>query len=100
MGKVRVLTGSLRHIIRLFFPLLSYSIYGYFNSIAGGGTIPPEALLAHIMVLPKEGKDPTVPQSYRPICFLNVDIKILAKRLKHLMLHIIHLDKLDLLLAV
>lgn len=69
----------------------------YFNSIAGGTTIHPDALLAHISVLPKEGKDPTVPQSYCPIFLLNVDIKILAKilanRLKYLMPHIIHPDQ-------
>lgn len=70
----------------------------YFNSIAGGNAIPPEALLTHISVLPKKDKDPTVPQSYRPISLLNVDItilaKILANRLKHPMPLVIHPDQM------
>lgn len=69
----------------------------YFNSIAGGKEIPPEALLAHITVIPKEGKDPTIPQSYHPVSLLNLDIKLLAKilanRLKHLIPEIIHPDQ-------
>lgn len=52
---------------RSFLPLLSESMCGYFNSIAEGTAIPTEALLAHISVIPKDGKDPTMPQGYRPI---------------------------------
>lgn len=48
-------------------------------------------------MLPKDGKDPTVPQSYRPISLLNLDVKILAKllanRLKSIIPGIIHLDQ-------
>lgn len=80
-----------------FLPLLQNHMCRYFNSLATNHQIPPEALLAHITVLPKEGKDPTLPQSYRPISLLNVDIKIFAKimanRLKHVLPSFIHPDQ-------
>lgn len=60
-----------------FTPLLISPMCRHFNSLANGNIIPPEALVAHISVIPKEGKDPTVPQSYRPISLLNTDIEIL-----------------------
>lgn len=62
-----------------FSPTLVNHMCRYFNSLAKGCNFPPEALLAHISVIPKEGKDSTIPQSYRPISLLNTDIKILAK---------------------
>lgn len=69
----------------------------YFNAIAKGSPIPPTALLAHIMVLLKEGKDHTLPQNYRPISLLNADVKIFAKilanRLKYLLPSVIHPDQ-------
>lgn len=72
-----------------FLPLLIGPMCKYFNSLTEGVQMPFEALLTHIMVLPKEGKDPTLVQHYRPISLLNVDVKILAmvlaNRLKHLM---------------
>lgn len=59
--------------------------------------IPKEALLAHIMVLPKEGKDPAAPNSYRPISLLNTDMKILAwilaNRLKTILPTVIYPDQ-------
>lgn len=76
-----------------FSPILLNPMCRYFNSLAHGTAIPPEVLLAHISVIPKKGKDPTAPQSYRPIFFLNTDVKILANRLKYLILHIIHPDQ-------
>lgn len=78
-------------------PILMNLMCRYFNSLAKGSIITPEVLLTHRSVIQKEGKDPTVPQSYRPISLLNTDIKILAKilvnRLKYLMPHIIHPDQ-------
>lgn len=70
----------------------------YFNALALGTTMPKEGLLAHITVLPKNGKDHTVSSSYRPISLLNTDIKILAKilanRLQPIMPSIIHPDQM------
>ncbi|KAM9324457.1 inter-alpha-trypsin inhibitor heavy chain H3-like [Gastrophryne carolinensis] len=50
-----------------------------FESTASSGTLPGTALEARIVVIPKEGKDPSDCKSYRPISLLNVDIKIFAK---------------------
>lgn len=65
-------------ILCLLPPLLG-PMCSYFIFIAKGSQIPPEALLAHIRVLPKDGKEPTLAQNYRPISLLNADIKILGK---------------------
>lgn len=52
---------------------------------------------ATIVLLPKPGKDPGYPESYRPISLLQVDIKILAKilslRLNQVILSLIHADQ-------
>ncbi|KAI2645988.1 LINE-1 retrotransposable element ORF2 protein [Labeo rohita] len=45
------------------------------------GKLPPTLRQASITLLPKDGKDPTLCNSYRPISLLNVDVKILAKTL-------------------
>ncbi len=43
------------------------------------GMLPLTLRQASITLLPKDGKDPTLCNSYRPISLLNVDVKILAK---------------------
>lgn len=50
-----------------------------FHSIFDLSILPPSMQEAQIIVLPKPGKDPHYPESYRPISLLPVDIKILAK---------------------
>ena len=50
-----------------------------FNSLKEGHQMRRETLGAHIAVIPKEGKDPTVCASYRPISLLNIDLKIFSK---------------------
>lgn len=69
----------------------------YFNALASGTAIPREGLLAHILDIPKDGKDHTVPSSYRWISLLNNDIRILAKilanHLKLILPTVIHSDQ-------
>lgn len=52
---------------------------------------------ATVVLIPKPDKDPADCSSYRPISFLNIDYKtlakILAKRLNCAILSIIHLDQ-------
>lgn len=59
--------------------------------------MPKEALMAHITVLLKEGKDHSIPGNYRPISLLNTDIKILAKiwanSPKLILPMVVHLDQ-------
>lgn len=85
--------GFTKDYYKTFFSLLATPMCKYFNAIAGGVVIPSEALLAHITVIPMS----TVPQSYRPISLLNLDIKLLAKilanRLKHIVPNIVHPDQ-------
>lgn len=54
-------------------------------------------MLAHITIIPKEGKDGTACSNYMPIALLNADIKlykkILATRLKNLMPELISIDQ-------
>lgn len=52
-----------------------------FNYAAQEVRLPHTMQEAVIIVLPKPGKDPSKPDSYRPILLLPVDAKILAKAL-------------------
>ena len=58
---------------------------------------PPDALLAYITVIPKEGKDPAECGSYRPISLLNTDLKlftkVLASRLQPWLPELVDLDQ-------
>lgn len=50
-----------------------------FNEILQRGILRPESKNAYIKVLPKPGKDPLLPSSYRPISLIDVDQKMLSK---------------------
>lgn len=58
---------------------VSPTLLDLFNSILCGNTIPPSASMAYIQVLPKAGKDASLPGSFRPISLIHQDIKILSK---------------------
>lgn len=64
-----------------FFKLLrndiSPTLTQLFNSFLQGAPIPRFLNLAHIKVLPKAGKDLSLPASYRPISLINVDLKLM-----------------------
>lgn len=64
---------------KLFAEKLAPRFTAAFNSLREGRRIPRETLMAHIAVIPKEGKDPSQCSSYRPIALLNVDLKIFSK---------------------
>lgn len=59
--------------------------------------LPDSMQEAIIILLPKPGKDPLLPESYRPISLLPVDAKILAKvlatRLSRVITSLIHADQ-------
>lgn len=78
-GKSHSPDGYTNAYYKKYSEVLSNPMCAYFTALASGTVMPPEALMAHITVLPKEGKDHTLPGNYRPISLLNTDIKILAK---------------------
>lgn len=67
-----------------------------YNRIFEDSHIPASMREALIVLIPKPGKDPKLPESYRPISLLQVDVKILVKilaiRLNTVMLSLIHKD--------
>ncbi|XP_056410173.1 uncharacterized protein LOC130340502 [Hyla sarda] len=68
-----------------------------FRAATETGRLPDSMREALIVVLPKPGKDLTLPHSYRPISLLNIDIKLLAKilanRLRGVIAAIVHPDR-------
>lgn len=68
-----------------------------YNHIFDSETLSESMQEAVIIVIPKPGKDPKYPDSYRPISLLQVDIKILAKllatRLNQIILSLMHPDQ-------
>lgn len=70
---------------KCFAQSLAPKMLSTFNSLADPPMNMGRMLEAHITVIPKEGKDKTRVQNYRPISLLNVDIKIYAKILANRM---------------
>ncbi|XP_030050794.1 vomeronasal type-2 receptor 26-like [Microcaecilia unicolor] len=66
-----------------FYKILNDKVVGilgdYFETTIKSGYFSQGANHALITVLPKPGKDPLQPGSYRPISLINVDLKLLAK---------------------
>lgn len=52
-----------------------------FTKATNSSTLPQETLRAHIVMLPKPGKDPNTLANFRPISLLNSDTKVYAKLL-------------------
>ena len=50
-----------------------------FQNIAEGGTLPNSSCEATITLIPKQDKDVTKEENYRPISLMNIDAKILSK---------------------
>ena len=59
--------GFTNQYYKVMFNTIGPHLCTYFNAVTRDSPLPPEALLAHIVVLPKQGKDPRQCASYRPI---------------------------------
>lgn len=77
--------------------ILVPKLYELFMHIFKSGSLPKSMSEAFIVLIPKPGKDPSLPESYRPISLLQLVIKILAKvlafRLNKVILSLIHPDQ-------
>lgn len=89
--------GTLQNIIKDFSGILSPLLAGLFQACFDDNRLPVSWAEAKVVLLPKQGKDLTVPQSYRPILLLNNDYKILttvlANRLNKVLESYIHKDQ-------
>lgn len=72
-GKAPVPDGYTTHFYKILREDLVTPMLQAFNSISPTSAFPPQALEAHITVLPKPGKDTTDPGGYRLISLLNCD---------------------------
>lgn len=91
------LDGFTHKYYQLFLPPLGRQMIRTFNALGHETVFPPEALKAHISLIPKKDKDPSACGSYHPISLLNVDVKlftkILATRIQPHLTALIHLDQ-------
>ncbi|XP_063302488.1 extracellular calcium-sensing receptor-like [Pelobates fuscus] len=69
----------------------------WFNHLMQGRHPDPDMSTAHIVLIPKPGKDTTYPEHYRPISLINHDVKLLAKiladRLSPHLTNLVHADQ-------
>lgn len=61
---------------KAFAPQLTPFLVTTFNDVLETGTVPSSWNEATVVVIPKEGRDPADPRSYRPISLLNQDHKL------------------------
>lgn len=77
--------------------VITPKLLALYNEMFQSLSLPPSMREATIVLIPKPGKDPGYPESYRPISLLQVDIKILTKtlsiRLNQFILSLIHPDQ-------
>lgn len=78
-------------------PILNPYLQSPYSSLLKGSIPHSQFFHTYITVIPKPGKDPSLPDNYRPIALLNLDYKtftkILANRLSPLLTTLIHKDQ-------
>lgn len=89
--------GYINEFYKTFKDLISPLLLKAYHHALQSGTVAPSWKEATIVVIHKEGKDPTKCESYRPISLLNTDLRILtailAKRLNRVITQLIHPDQ-------
>lgn len=89
--------GYVNEFYKTFKDLLSPLLLNAYHYALQSKTMAPSWAEATIVVIHKEGKDPTECQSYRPISLLNADLRILtailARRVNQKITQIIHPDQ-------
>lgn len=87
---------TLQYYKTLFLTLFPHMVT-FHNKLRDMAAFSRDTLGAHITVIPKDNKDPTVCSSYRPISLLYTDLKlftkILATRLARHLQSLVHLDQ-------
>lgn len=77
-----------------FSEILTPKLLALYNDMFENLTLPSSVREATIVLVPKPGKEPGYPESYRPISLLQVGVKILAKvlskRLNQVILSLLH----------
>ncbi|CAJ0960101.1 unnamed protein product [Ranitomeya imitator] len=96
-GKAPGVDGFPAEIYKSLGEVLIPKLKAALEEATNGGRLPASMREATIVVIPKEGKDPTQPDSYRPISLLTIDVKLLAKvlamRLTSVISGLIHSDQ-------
>lgn len=89
--------GYINEFYKTFKDLLSPLLLKAYRDALEPRIMAPSCNEATIVVIHKEGKDPTECQSYRPISLLNGDLRILtavlARRVNQIITQIIHPDQ-------
>ena len=97
IGKSPGPDGLTTEYYRKFSDILVPRMCAYMNGIGMNWDIRREALEAAITIIPKDGKDPSLCSSYRPISLLNADVelfaRILAGRMKNIMNKLVYNDQ-------
>lgn len=96
LGKSSGPDGFIIQYFKTLLPLLGAHMTKTFNALGQSSSFHPVTLLAHISVIPKEGRDSSSCSSYQPISLLNVDqklfTKLLASCLQSHLPKLVHLD--------
>lgn len=79
LGKVLGPEGFTSEFYKTLREHITPTLAHYFNNLLNTGGIRPESNHAFIIVLPKPGRDPLCPGSYRPISLIDQDLKMLCK---------------------